>query len=103
MLAPLEDPIMKDFVGNLDRINELAEKSEGFVWRLKGDEDNATAVRIFEDDRVEVIIIEINSLPGMTPATCIYHQAAINGYKPFEFIDKILTFGRERNQQASVE
>lgn len=53
-------------------------------------------VRIFEPDTVEVIIIEINSLPGMTPATCIYHQAAINGYKPFEFIDKILTFGRER-------
>ena len=32
----------------------------------------------------------------MTPATCIYHQAAINGYKPFDFIDEILTFGRQR-------
>jgi D-alanine-D-alanine ligase/UDP-N-acetylmuramate--alanine ligase len=53
-------------------------------------------VRIFNPDRIEVIIIELNSLPGMTPATCIYHQAAINGYKPFEFIDKILTFGRQR-------
>ena len=30
MLAPLEDPIMKDFVGNLDRINELAEKIRDF-------------------------------------------------------------------------
>jgi len=54
-------------------------------------------VRIFDDSRVEVVIIEINSLPGMTPATCIYHQAAIEGYKPLEFIDKILTFGMERN------
>jgi D-alanine-D-alanine ligase len=53
-------------------------------------------VRIFEDRRVEVVIIEINSLPGMTPATCIYHQAAINGYKPFDFIDEILTFGQQR-------
>ncbi len=53
-------------------------------------------VRVFKPNKVEVIIIEINSLPGMTPATCIYHQAAINGYKPFEFIDKILTFGRQR-------
>jgi len=50
-------------------------------------------VRIFEDGRVETIIIEVNSLPGMTPATCIYHQAAINGYKPYDFIDKILEFG----------
>ena len=55
-------------------------------------------VRIFNDDEVEVIFIEVNSLPGMTPATCIYHQAAINGYKPFEFIDEILEYGRERNK-----
>jgi len=55
-------------------------------------------VRIFKEDEVEVIFIEVNSLPGMTPATCIYHQAAINGYKPFEFIDEILEYGRERNK-----
>lgn len=56
-------------------------------------------VRVFDDLSVEVVIIEINSLPGMTPATCIYHQAAIEGYKPLEFIDKILTFGMERNNR----
>ena len=50
MLAPLDDPIMADFVNNLDRINTLAEQSDGFVWRFKGDEDNATAIRVFEDD-----------------------------------------------------
>lgn len=53
-------------------------------------------VRIFEDGKVETVIIEVNSLPGMTPATCIYHQAAINGYKPFEFIREILKFGETR-------
>ncbi len=56
-------------------------------------------VRIFDDRKVETLIIEINSLPGMTPATCIFHQCGINGYKPFEFIDKILEFSfNERNQ-----
>ncbi len=50
-------------------------------------------VRVFDDCRTEVIFIEVNSLPGMTPATCIFHQAAINNYKPYEFIDKILEFG----------
>lgn len=50
-------------------------------------------------DNVDTIIIEINSLPGMTPATCIYHQAAINHYRPFEFIDKILSFGIARNEK----
>lgn len=52
MLAPLDDPIMHGFVSNLDRINALAEATPGFVWRLKGDEGNATASRIFEDDYI---------------------------------------------------
>ena len=55
-------------------------------------------VKIFKNGDVKTYIIEINSLPGMTPATCIYHQAAINGYKPFDFIREILNFGKKRNQ-----
>jgi UDP-N-acetylmuramate--alanine ligase len=34
-----------------------------------------------------IIIIEINTLPGMTPATCIFHQAAEISIKPMEFIE----------------
>ena len=59
-------------------------------------------VRIYDVDKVEVIIIEVNSLPGMTPATCIYHQAAINHYKPYEFIDAILTQGMKKKKLSSV-
>lgn len=55
-------------------------------------------VRVSQAMDVETIIIEINSLPGMTPATCIFHQAAINGYKPYEFIDKILEFSFKKNR-----
>ncbi len=54
-------------------------------------------VRIYEKGRAEVIFIEVNSLPGMTPATCIFHQAAIDQLKPYEFIDKILDFGFRKN------
>ena len=43
--APLDSPELKDFVDNLDRINALAEDSPGFVWRLKGDGNDATALR----------------------------------------------------------
>ena len=50
MLAPIDSPVMADFVANLDRINLLAENSNGFVWRLKDDTNNATSVRIFDDD-----------------------------------------------------
>lgn len=35
MREPLESPSMADFVANLERINALAERSPGFVWRLK--------------------------------------------------------------------
>ncbi len=55
-------------------------------------------VKITNDNKVEVIFIEVNSLPGMTPATCIFHQAAINHYKPFEFIEKIMEYGFKRKQ-----
>ncbi len=53
-------------------------------------------VRVFAGNKVEVVFIEVNSLPGMTPATAIFHQCALNNYKPYEFIDKILSFGEDR-------
>jgi len=59
-------------------------------------------VRIYNPDKVEVIFIEVNSLPGMTPATCIFHQCAINGYKPYDFIDNILEFGVNKKYKYSV-
>ncbi len=61
-------------------------------------------VRVFENNKSETIIIEVNSLPGMTPATCIFHQTAINGYKPYDFIDNILNFGiqREKKKLAKI-
>ena len=45
MKAPLESPGMAEFVANLDRINALAESSPGFLWRLKTEDGNATALR----------------------------------------------------------
>jgi UDP-N-acetylmuramate--alanine ligase len=53
-------------------------------------------VRVFADGRVETVPIEINSLPGMTPATAIFHQAALAGYQPAEFIARILEYGKAR-------
>ena len=50
----LEDPRMADFVDNLDRVNGIADRSEGFVWRLKDDSGNATSIRAFDDARIIV-------------------------------------------------
>ncbi len=59
-------------------------------------------VRIMPKNKVEVVFIEVNSLPGMTPATAIFHQCALNGYKPYEFIDQILEYGTERTRKNKV-
>jgi len=48
--APLESPVMADFVANLDRINALAEAAPGFVWRLQTEEGDATALRPLGDN-----------------------------------------------------
>lgn len=60
-------------------------------------------VRVFAPDRIETVFVEVNSLPGMTPATCIFHQAAINHYKPYEFIDRILDFAFERRKRQQPQ
>jgi hypothetical protein len=50
MKDPIDSPMMADFVNNLDRINALAENSEGFIWRLKDEDNNATSVKVFDND-----------------------------------------------------
>lgn len=54
MIAAIDSPVMADFVNNLDRINTLAESSDGFIWRLKDDQNNATTIQVFEDDFIVV-------------------------------------------------
>ena len=51
---PTDDPRMSTFMTNLDRINALAERSEGFIWRLKDESNNATAIRPASDPNMAV-------------------------------------------------
>lgn len=46
----MDSPLMADFVAALDRINALAERSPGFLWRLQDDSGNATSLRPLGDD-----------------------------------------------------
>jgi hypothetical protein len=49
-----DDPRIAEFTDNLDRINRVADRSEGFVWRLQDDSGSAMAVRGFDDPMVIV-------------------------------------------------
>ena len=53
-LDDLTSPLLADFVAALDRVNEVAERSPGFVWRLKDESGNATDIRADEDPRLIV-------------------------------------------------
>jgi hypothetical protein len=52
--APIDSPQLADFVALLEPINELADRSAGFVWRLQTEDGDATAIRAFDDDRIIV-------------------------------------------------
>jgi Domain of unknown function (DUF3291) len=52
ILAPLDDERMRGFVEALDHVNAIADASPGFVWRLKDDAGNATALRPFGADMI---------------------------------------------------
>ena len=55
MIAPdINHPLMADFVAQLDAVNALAEASDGFIWRLKGEGNDATSLRPFNDERIIV-------------------------------------------------
>ncbi|WP_086932401.1 DUF3291 domain-containing protein [Agarilytica rhodophyticola] len=52
--ATMDSDIMKGFVDRLDEINALADKSEGFVWRLQTDEGDATSIQAYDDPMIIV-------------------------------------------------
>lgn len=46
-----------------------------------------------------LVHLETNSLPGLTPATVIFHQAAEVGVSPSDFLDMIVELGLEAHYQ----
>lgn len=56
MKEPLESDLLKEFRDFIDPINQLAEDSPGFVWRLKGSngESSAQLEIPFDDDMLLV-------------------------------------------------
>lgn len=42
-----------------------------------------------------VTVLEPNSLPGMTPSTVLFHQAAASGITPADLMDRIIGFSLE--------
>ena len=69
MLAPLDSPVMKDFADSVDRINQLAEISNGFVWRFIEDDISDSAVQVFHDDYIVVNMSVWKSIEALFDCT----------------------------------
>ncbi|MGA7582260.1 MAG: DUF3291 domain-containing protein, partial [Pseudolabrys sp.] len=52
ILYPLDDPRMREFVENVDRVNGLADKIPGFVWRLQDERGHAMNIRVYDDPAI---------------------------------------------------
>ncbi|MDE3272025.1 DUF3291 domain-containing protein [Pseudoalteromonas sp. G4] len=79
----LDAPEIKDFVDNLNKVNSLAENSEGFIWRLKDDSGDATNIQAFEN-------------PNMLVNMSVWQN--VDSLKNFMFLTHHRDFMRRKNE-----
>ena len=90
------------------RVLELAMKTASKAYKSIGCRGYARidcfyqSARQSKTGKEKVIILEVNTLPGLTPATCIFHQAAEIGMKPMEFIGRIIELGLENHKKETL-
>jgi hypothetical protein len=75
--APVDSPLVSEFMAALDPINALAERSPGFVWRFQTEEGNATAVRPYED---EDILINLSVWESIEALEAFVYRSDHTGY-----------------------
>ena len=56
---------MEGFRSQLDPVNALADRTQGFVWRLQTEDGNAMAIRAFADDRMAINMSVWESLEAL--------------------------------------
>lgn len=82
---------------------ELAQKTVTDAYQAVGCAGYARIDCFYQDAQTSptgeprVVIIEFNTLPALTPATCLFHQAAELGIRPMDFIDLMIQFGFEKH------
>lgn len=76
MLAPIDDPIMAEFVAQLAPVNALADRTPGFVWRLQTESGDATSIKVYEDD---MIIVNLTVWASAEALREFVYKSAHNG------------------------
>jgi hypothetical protein len=89
-LGAMDGAEMADFVARLDEINALAEASPGFVWRLQGDNGNATALHFSDDPRFIVNLTTWRSIDDLWAFTYATHHKELFRRR-FEWFERSAT------------
>ena len=71
----MDSPVMADFAANLERINALAERTPGFVWRLQTEAGDATGIRPFDDENMLVNMSVWRDVEALN--RYVYHSAHV--------------------------
>lgn len=105
----IDDPVMKEFADFLLPVNQLAEESPGFVWRLK-DESGTSAVEVvlpFDDPLILVNMSVWESLDALENFAykTVHSYFVRNGKKWFERLDRphFIMWWVEAGHEPTVE
>jgi hypothetical protein len=77
--APLDDPLLADYVEAIDRINHLGDASPGFVWRHQTEDGNSTSVRPRNDTSIIINFTVWESIESLFEFT--YHSDHVEVYR----------------------
>lgn len=113
-LVPTETPSRGDFLsveekflpGDAQMITP-PRLSEGEIKKIQKECIKAyKAMNLYVYARIDGIwkdknlyILEPNTLPGVTPSTCVFHQSAEAGMSPSQFFDKIIELSLEAHKR----
>lgn len=91
--APTDDPLVAEFVDALDPINELADASPGFVWRLQTEDGDATAIRPYEDDLMIVNMSTWTSVEALADFVyrTVHRDVMVRRRQWFEKLEEVFT------------
>ncbi len=79
LIAPIDDPQIVEFVLQLDHINQLADNSAGFIWRLKSEQGNATDLAYNDDPFIIVNMSVWESIEALKDFT--YRSQHLNVFR----------------------
>jgi hypothetical protein len=82
-VAPLDSPRLAGFVNQLDEVNAIADAAPGFVWRLRTEDNNATAIRVFDDDGLIINMSVWESVESL--AEYVFLHLRKHGPTPYAF------------------